>query len=64
MYLIDKLHQNDIGVIMDWVPAHFCKDDFGLRKFDGSNLFEKTDQYLADNDQWGTLNFDFSKKKL
>ena len=64
MYLIDKLHQNDIGVIMDWVPAHFCKDDFGLRKFDGSNLFEKTDQYLADNDQWGTLNFDFSKKEV
>lgn len=64
MYLIDKLHQNEIGVIMDWVPAHFCKDDFGLRKFDGSNLFEKTDQYLADNDQWGTLNFDFSKKEV
>ncbi|MDU7140506.1 MAG: 1,4-alpha-glucan branching protein GlgB [Finegoldia magna] len=64
MYLIDKLHQNDIGVIMDWVPAHFCKDDFGLRKFDGSNLFEKTDQFLADNDQWGTLNFDFSKKEV
>ena len=64
MYLIDKLHQNDIGVIMDWVPAHFCKDDFGLRKFDGSNLFENTDQYLADNDQWGTLNFDFSKKEV
>ncbi|OXZ30443.1 1,4-alpha-glucan branching enzyme [Finegoldia magna] len=64
MYLIDKLHQNDIGVIMDWVPAHFCKDDFGLRKFDGSNLFEKTDQYLAYNDQWGTLNFDFSKKEV
>ncbi|MDU5807926.1 MAG: 1,4-alpha-glucan branching protein GlgB [Finegoldia magna] len=64
MYLIDKLHQNDIGVIMDWVPAHFCKDDFGLRKFDGSNLFEKTDQYLADNDQWGTLNFDLSKKEV
>lgn len=64
MYLIDKLHQNDIGVIMDWVPAHFCRDDFGLRKFDGSNLFEKSDQYLADNDQWGTLNFDFSKKEV
>lgn len=64
MYLIDKLHQNDIGVIMDWVPAHFCKDDFGLRKFDGNNLFEKSNKYLADNAQWGTLNFDFSKKEV
>lgn len=64
MHLIDVLHHNNIGVIMDWVPAHFCKDDFGLRKFDGSEVYEKSDSYLSENEQWGTLNFDYSKNEV
>ena len=64
MYLIDKLHQSNIGVIVDWVPCHFCKDDHGLRKFDGSPLYESADTKLANNIQWDTLNFDYSKNEV
>ena len=39
-YFVDQCHQQNIGVIMDWVPGHFCKDDFGLRQFDGEPLYE------------------------
>jgi 1,4-alpha-glucan branching enzyme len=64
MYFVDKLHQNDIGVIMDWVPSHFCKDDHGLRLFDGSQLFESSDPRKAENIQWDTLNFDFAQNEV
>lgn len=64
MYLIDECHKNDIGVILDWVPAHFTKDDFGLARFDGSYLFESFDKGKAENEQWGTLNFDYSKAEV
>ena len=64
MYLVDRCHQNEIGVILDWVPAHFTKDDFGLARFDGTNCFEPMDQFRAENDQWGTLNFDYSKPEV
>ncbi|PUU95780.1 MAG: 1,4-alpha-glucan branching enzyme [Halanaerobium sp.] len=64
MYFVDQLHQNDIGVIMDWVPSHFCKDDHGLRLFDGSHLFESSDPRRAENIQWDTLNFDFAQNEI
>lgn len=64
MALIDALHNEDIGVIVDWVPAHFCKDDHGLRRFDGTCVFENDNPALAENEQWGTLNFDFHKPEI
>lgn len=64
MNLINEFHKRDIGVIMDWVPVHFTKDDHGLRKFDGTALFEKEDEYRANVEGWGTLYFDFSKQQV
>lgn len=64
MYFVDQLHQNDIGVIMDWVPSHFCKDDHGLRLFDGTALYESSDPKRAENIQWDTLNFDFAQNEV
>ena len=64
MYLVDLCHQNNIGVILDWVPGHFCRDDHGLRKFDGQPLFESPDPMLAENDEWGTTNFDYSRYEV
>jgi len=64
MYFVDQLHQNNIGVIMDWVPSHFCKDDHGLRLFDGSHLYESSDPRRAENIQWDTLNFDFAQNEI
>ena len=64
MALVDALHKNDIGVIVDWVPCHFCKDDHGLRKFDGSPLYEPVLKNHAENYQWDTLNFDYSKPEV
>lgn len=64
MYFIDKCHQNNIGVILDFVPVHFCKDDHGLANFDGTEIFESSNPALANNEGWGTLNFDFSKKEV
>lgn len=64
MYLIDHLHQAGIGVILDWVPAHFAKDAHGLRMFDGTPLYEYADPMLAEKPGWGTLSFDFSKPEI
>ncbi|MCL6605360.1 MAG: 1,4-alpha-glucan branching protein GlgB [Paenibacillus sp.] len=64
MYLIDSCHQAGIGVILDWVPAHFAKDAHGLRMFDGSPLYEYGDPMLAERPGWGTLSFDFSKPEI
>jgi 1,4-alpha-glucan branching enzyme len=64
MYFVDKCHENGIGVILDWAPAHFCRDDHGLRMFDGTGCFESSDKRKADNEQWGTSNFDFSKPEV
>jgi 1,4-alpha-glucan branching enzyme len=58
-YLIDTLHQNNIGVILDWVGYHFPKDDFALAKYDGTNLYETLDD--PDSTDWGTCLFDYSK---
>lgn len=64
MYFIDQCHKKGIGVILDWVPLHFCKDDFGLERFDGTYCFESLDRTKAENEQWGTLNFDFTKPEV
>ncbi|AOY74895.1 1,4-alpha-glucan branching protein GlgB [Clostridium formicaceticum] len=64
MYLVDRLHQKGIGVILDWVPGHFCKDQHGLIQFDGKCLYEYEDFKTANNKDWGTLNFDLGKPEV
>ena len=64
MYLIDLCHQNNIGVIMDWVPGHYCKDAHGLRYFDGEPLYESGNPMLAENPQWDTMNFDYGRTEV
>lgn len=64
MYFIDKCHEQGIGVIMDWVPGHFCKDDHGLRCFDGKPLYEPELMELRENLDWGTANFDFGRQEV
>ena len=63
-YFINKLHNRGIGVIIDWVPAHFPKDEFGLDYFDGSPMFESEDPLLAEYPEWGTKAFDHSKPEV
>ncbi|MFW5995923.1 MAG: 1,4-alpha-glucan branching protein GlgB [Halanaerobiaceae bacterium] len=63
-YFVDYCHQHGIGVIMDWVPGHFCKDDHGLRRFDGTALYEYGDPRKAEKQEWGTLTFDFGKNEV
>ena len=63
-YLVDKAHEAGIGIIMDWVPGHFCKDDQGLRDFDGTNLYESDNSQLSDNAGWGTTNFDYGRTEV
>ncbi|MCZ8513011.1 1,4-alpha-glucan branching protein GlgB [Paenibacillus filicis] len=64
MYFVDCCHQAGIGVIMDWVPGHFVKDDHGLRRFDGEPLYEYGDPLKAEKPEWGTLTFDFTKPEV
>ena len=63
-YFVDYMHQNGIGVIADWVPAHFPRDQFGLFRFDGTPCYESADPMLAEHKQWGTMAFDFSKGEV
>lgn len=63
-YLVDLCHQHEIGVILDWVPAHFPKDSFALEKFDGHALYEKADARQAYHPDWGTLIFDYGKPQV
>lgn len=63
-YLVDKLHANNIGVILDWVPGHFCKDEHGLYMFDGSPTYEYDEKWRAENKGWGTNNFDLGKPEV
>lgn len=64
MALIDVLHQNDIGVILDWVPGHFPKDDFALARFDGSYLYEHADPRQGEHTEWGTLIFNYGRHEV
>ncbi|OIO59058.1 MAG: 1,4-alpha-glucan branching enzyme [Verrucomicrobia bacterium CG1_02_43_26] len=64
MYLVDKLHQNDIGVIVDWVPGHFPKDAFALADFDGTNLYEHSDPRQGHHQDWGTLIFNYGRHEV
>ena len=63
-YLVDKLHQCGIGVILDWVPAHYPKDEFALAYFDGTPLYESPDPLRAEYPEWGTMAFDFAKPEV
>jgi 1,4-alpha-glucan branching enzyme len=64
MELVNQAHNRGVGVIVDWVPGHFCKDDHGLRLFDGTAMFEPDDWRLAEKPLWGTLSFDFSTTEV
>ena len=64
MYLIDKLHQNNIGVILDWVPAHFCPDAHGLARFDGQCIYEDPDPRRGEHPDWGTRIFNLAKPEV
>ena len=64
MYFVNRAHERGLGVLLDWVPGHFCKDDHGLARFDGENLFEPQDQLQAENLEWGTLNFDLGRSEV
>ena len=63
-YLVDELHKAGIGVILDWVPSHFCKDAHGLYMFDGTPTYEYDEEWKRDNKGWGTFNFDLGKPEV
>ena len=64
MFFVDRCHKRGIGVIIDWVPGHFCKDEHGLRMFDGTPLYEYPWPEKAENLEWGTLSFDLGKPEI
>ena len=62
--LIDEFHKLNIGVILDWVPGHFCRDIHGLYRLDGTSVFEYEDKLKGENSTWGSGNFDFTKREV
>ena len=64
MYLVEQFHLNGIGVILDWVPGHFPKDEHGLANFDGTPLYEYGEGFLKEHKGWGTLIFDWGKPEV
>jgi 1,4-alpha-glucan branching enzyme len=63
-YLVDRLHRDGIGVIMDWVPAHFPRDDWALARYDGTALYEHADPRQGEHPDWGTLVFNFGRNEV
>ncbi len=64
MYFMDYMHKNNIGVILDWVPAHFPRDQFGLAKFDGTCLYEHLDPRKGSHPHWGTLIYNYARPEV